>query len=145
MDLTALSRILLDTSVCIYYLDRPEQDARRRFLLPAVRAAEAAGLELVVSAVTLVELLVGPLRRRDLRSEAAVRLFTGELCRVVPVSGAIAEQAARLRADHNLGTPDALVYATGLTEGVDAIIANDVRWKRVERGRYLHLDDLVGD
>lgn len=143
MDLTALGRILLDTSVCISYLDRPADDARRRLLAPAVRAAEAAELELVISAVTLTELLVAPLRRRDLRSEAAVRLFTGELCRVVPVAPAIAEQAARLRADHNLGTPDALVYATGLIEGVDAILGNDVRWKRVDRGGYLHLDDLV--
>lgn len=143
MDLSALGRVLLDTSVCIYYLDRPSDDARRGIVAPVIKAAEEGTLDLVISAVTVTELLVAPLRNHDTRSEAAVRLFAGALCRVAPTSPVIAEQAAQLRADHDLTTPDALVYATGLVEGADAIVGNDARWKRVTGGRYLHLDDLT--
>lgn len=145
MDLTTMDRVLLDASACIYYLDRPPDDARRRFVAPVITAAEAGTLDLVISAVTVTELLVAPLRHHDTRSEAAVRLFTGALCRVSPVSEAVADRAARLRAHHHLATPDALVYATGLIEGAEAIVGNDARWKRVGDGRYLHLDDLVRD
>lgn len=143
MDLTNLDRVLLDASACIYYLDRPSDDARRQVVAPVIKAAEDGALDLVISAVTVTELLVAPLRRHDTRSEAAVRLFTGALCRVSPATSAIAERAARLRADHHLATPDALVYATGLAEDAGAIVGNDARWKRVADGRYLHLDDLV--
>lgn len=141
--MTTLDRVLLDASACIYYLDRPSDDARRQLVAPVVRAAEAGKIDLVISAVTVTELLVAPLRNHDTRSEAAVRLFTGALCRVSPASAAIADRAARLRAHHHLATPDALVYATGLIEGAEAIVGNDARWKRVADGRYLHLDDLL--
>ena len=40
--------------------------------------------------------------------------------------------AARLRADHNLRTPDALHVATALHEEVDWLVTNDHRLRRVE-------------
>jgi predicted nucleic acid-binding protein len=63
-----------------------------------------------------MEVLVHPLRNSDdalaqryrdiLRNAAALTLF--------PVSEAVAEQAAHLRAAHNLRTPDAIQMATAL-------------------------------
>lgn len=144
MDLATIDRALLDTSVCIYYLDRSAEDPRRRVVEPLVRAAEARRLELVVSSVTVTELLVGPLRKRNRTAEAAVRLFVTTLCRLAPVGHAVTAAAARLRAAHNLATPDALICATAAVEEVDAVVGNDARWKRLSELPYVHLDDIVG-
>ncbi len=145
MDLTALDRVTLDTSACIYFLDRPEDDPYRRVIAPVFEAGEASTIELVVSSITFTELLVQPLRGGDREAEAAVRLLVTELCRMVAPGPDIAANAARLRADHNLATPDALICATGIIEGADVVVGNDARWRRVSDIDYVHLDDLVDE
>ncbi|HWB72047.1 MAG TPA: PIN domain-containing protein [Egibacteraceae bacterium] len=144
MDLADLGRVVLDTSVCIYYLDRPADDPRRRVVEPVVSAAEAGTVELVISPVTVTELLVGPLRERNRAAEAAVRLFVTTLCRLAPAGLAVAGVAARLRAAFGLATPDALICATGVVEEADAVVGNDARWKRLDEVPYVHLDDVLG-
>lgn len=144
MDLAGIGRAVLDTSVCIYYLDRPADDPRRGVVEPVVSAAEAGTAELVISPVTVTELLVGPLRQRNRAAEAAVRLFVTTLCRLAPAGLAVAGVAARLRAALGLDTPDALICATGVVEEADAVIGNDARWKRLGEVPYIHLDDVVG-
>jgi len=144
VDLTALGRVTLDTSSCIYYLDRPPGDPRRAVLLPLLTAVEQGAVTAVVSAVTVMELLVKPLRDRNREAEAVVRVFLDEFCEVVPATRPVAEVAARLRADHRLAGPDALICATGLVAQADAVLGNDLRWRQVEGLPYIHLDDLVG-
>lgn len=143
MDLTVLGRVVLDSSCCIYYLDRPADDARRILLAPLVAAAEAGAVDVVVSTVTMLELLVKPLREADRTAEAAVRVFLDQICRVVSVGPEVADAAARLRARHGLPAPDALICATGVVEQADAVLGNDRRWQRVTELEYLHMDDLA--
>jgi predicted nucleic acid-binding protein len=100
-------------------------------------------VDLVVSTVTVMELLVKPLREGDRAAEAAVRLFLEGLCRCVPVGPEVADAAARLRATRGLPAPDALICATGVVEAADAVLGNDHRWKRVTEVRYLHLDEVL--
>ncbi|MGB9279642.1 MAG: PIN domain-containing protein [Pseudonocardiaceae bacterium] len=145
MDLTAQGRVVFDTAACIYYLERPAADPRCAVLLPVVRAAQAGTVELVISTVTVTELLTGPLRAANREAEAGVRLFIGLLCTVAPVDIAVAERAATLRAAHRLRTPDALICATALCSGA-VVVGNDSRWKQVGGGlTYLHIDDLSSD
>lgn len=144
MELTSATHVVLDTSACIYYLDCPPTDSRCAVLLPVVRSAEKGELDLLVSTVTVAELLAGPLRCGDRKAEASVRLFLDLLCRVVPVDRAVAERAAALRADHGLRTPDALICATALLMGPAVVVGSDERWKRTGgEVDYRHLDDLV--
>ncbi|MPZ66886.1 MAG: PIN domain-containing protein [Pseudonocardiaceae bacterium] len=144
MDLTSANHVVLDTSACIYYLDCPPTDPRCAVLLPVMRSAEQGEFDLLVSTVTVTELLAGPLRGGDRDAEASVRLFLDLLCRVVPVDRAVAERAAALRADHGLRTPDALICATALLVGPAVVVGNDERWKRIGgEVDYRHLDDLV--
>lgn len=143
MDLTAAGRVVFDTTACIYYLEHPAADPRCAVLLPVVRAAQAGTVDLVVSTVTVTELLTGPLRAGDREAEAAVRLFVGLLCTVAPVDLAVAERAADIRAEHGLRTPDALICATAMLPAA-VIVGNDKKWMRIGGLiRYVHIDDMV--
>lgn len=143
MDLTSAGRMVFDTTACIYYLERPATDPRCAVLLPAVRAAQAGTVDLVVSTVTVTELLTGPLRAGDREAEAAVRLFVSLLCTVAPVDLAVAERAAAIRAEHRLRTPDALICATAMLAAA-VVVGNDEQWRRLGcLTRYAHIDDLV--
>ncbi|MGB6770679.1 MAG: PIN domain-containing protein, partial [Candidatus Dormiibacterota bacterium] len=52
------------------------------------------------------------------------------LLSVAPLSEAIAEEAAVLRARHQgLRLPDALVLATGASLHADSILTGDLRWR----------------
>ncbi|MBV9013487.1 MAG: PIN domain-containing protein [Pseudonocardiales bacterium] len=124
-------------------MERPAVDPRCAVLLPVVAAAQAGTVDLVISTVTATELLTGPLRAGNREAEAAVRLFMGLLCTVLPVDLAVAERAAALRAEHGLRTPDALVCATALCSAA-VVVGNDLQWKQIGSGvRYVHIDDVV--
>ncbi len=139
----AAGHVVFDTTACIYYLERPATDPRCAVLLPVVRAAEAGTIDLAVSTVTVTELLTGPLRAGDREAEAAVRLFVGLLCTVVPVDLAVAERAATIRAEYGLRTPDALICATAMLVAA-VVVGNDEQWKRVgSLASYVHIDDVV--
>lgn len=143
MELTSYRNALLDTTACIYFLEASSSDRRRVMLEPLMRAAESGENEVSVSALTVTELLTGPLRAGDRIAEARARLFLYEICSVVPVASDVAEAAARMRARYRLRTPDALVCATGLVMDADAVLGNDARWKRVIEVNYVHLDDFA--
>jgi predicted nucleic acid-binding protein len=142
VDLTVKGPVVFDTTACIYYLERPAIDPRCAVLLPVVAAAQAGTVDLMISTVTVTELLTGPLQAGDQQAEAAVRLFMGLLCTVVPVDFVVAERASALRAEHGLPTPDALICATALCSGA-VVVGNDLRWKQIGSGiTYLHIDDV---
>lgn len=144
MDLTSHGRVVFDTTACIYYLARPAVDPRCAVLLPVVAAAQSGTIDLMISTVTVTELLTGPLRDGNREAEAAVRLFLGLLCRVVPVDLVVAERAAAIRAEHGLRTPDALICATALCSAA-VVVGNDLRWKKHPGSgmSYVHIDDVV--
>lgn len=141
MDLTVQRRVVFDTTACIYYLEHSAADPRCAVLLPLVAAAQSGTVDLMISTVTVTELLTAPLRDSNREAEAAARLFVGLLCMVVPVDLAVAERAAALRAEHGLRTPDALIYATALGSAA-VVVGNDLRWKKTDLP-YAHIDDVV--
>lgn len=134
-------RVVFDTTACIYYLERPAADPRCAVLLPVVAAAQAGTVDLMISTVTVTELLTAPLRDGNREAEAAARLFMGLLCTVAPVDLAVAERAAALRAEHGLRTPDALICATALGSAA-VVVGNDLRWKQSGLP-YVHIDDVA--
>ena len=144
MELTDLRNVVLDTAPCIYFLEGSVSDRRRAVMDPLIESAESGETQVSVSTLSVTELLTGPLRKKDRMAEARTRLFLSELCNLVPADFEVADAAARLRARHRLRTPDALVCATGLVIGADAIVGNDARWKRVADLPYVHLDDIAG-
>jgi predicted nucleic acid-binding protein len=65
---------------------------------------------------------------------------------VLPVDMVVAVQAATLRATMGVALPDAVVIASGLLAGCEAIVTNDERWRRRGQAlfrqiRWLYLED----
>ena len=139
------SRILLDSVSIVYYLERnPRYFAAAAEWMERVNAGR---LSAAASVLVFAEILVPAYRAGN---AAAARKARSALERVpnfevVEVSAAVSDAAARLRAEHNLRTPDALHVATALNEGAGWIVTNDRALKRVEAAgiRVWLFDDHV--
>lgn len=117
--------VLVDTAPVIYLLDGNAQSLPK--FLPLFRAAERGELRILLTPVTLAEVLAGPLKARKEalaeRYESALREGLG--WRVVDLDSDIAAKAARLRIRYGLKLPDAFQLAAALYHSVDALVTHD--------------------
>lgn len=118
--------VVLDTNCVIYRIDAP--DSRRGAWLDAhvFRPAVAGQVTMVISVVTLAELLVRPyaegLPERAVPLQRALETLPG--LSITAVSAQIAAVAARLRGTLRLPMPDALIVATA-AERQAPLLTND--------------------
>lgn len=134
----------LDSAPLIYFLEG--RGARGSAVRELLAAARGGACELVVSAITEAELLVGPLRADNPKATDAVRAMLGGSLpvHVVEVTRPIARAAAGLRARFGLRVADALVVASALDADCTALVSNDAALRRVgDLITYIHLDDHV--
>jgi predicted nucleic acid-binding protein len=119
--------IVLDASVVIAAL--VADDAHHGAATAALVSASED--ELVLAATTRAEILVGPTRVGG-NALAAARDFV-DGCEIVPVSGAIADGAAALKARHQgLSLPDAIALVVAGMIEADAVWTFDRRWRDVQ-------------
>ena len=115
----------LDTSPLIFYIEEHADyvESLDEFFI----ALESGSFRVVTSTVTLLEVLVHPLRRGDevLAHRYNDVLLSSPDISTLPVTHTIAQEAAELRARHNLKTVDAIQLATALSEGATAFVTND--------------------
>jgi uncharacterized protein len=136
-------RIALDTSVFIYQL---EANSRYVGLTDPVfvwleRPEHAA----VTSTITMTELLVPAYRagaEQRVNNFYALLTTYPNLDWVAP-SLEIADIAARIRAAHQLRTPDALQAATAVHSQATGLITNDSMFERVDGIESLVLERLL--
>jgi predicted nucleic acid-binding protein len=106
--------------------------------------AQAGRFDIVSSELVILELLVKPFREGDALLENLFRaLLQAREVRLIPVTSAIWEHAARLRATTRLKTPDALHAATALATHSTLCITNDRDFRRVPGLPVIVLDDLA--
>lgn len=121
--------MLVDTSVVLAYLTGTEPTsglASQLFDAFVATGRNHASL----SMVTVEEILVRPFRSGApavARAEGFLRHF-GDI-RLLSVDYDVAREAARIRAQAGLATPDALILASAVTAGVDMLVTNDLGWK----------------
>jgi predicted nucleic acid-binding protein len=142
LHLSRSKRLLLDTSAFIYFLSGVQPYLP--LLLPLFRRVQAGEAEIVVSVVTEVELLVKPLR--DGAVDAVERigdLLSEKGIEVHAVDRRIGRRAAVLRSQHNLRLPDAIIVATAIETGCEAIVGNDAAWLSLKQVPFLHLGGMV--
>lgn len=124
--------VFLDSAPMIYHLE----DIRPYSILTTeVFTALAKGeLEGVLSTVSIAELLTKPFKegRDDQIAVFEAFVFSLPQTRLVVPTYTIAKQAARLRGQYGLRTPDALLFSTAQAEGCDAFLTNDIRLKKLE-------------
>jgi len=120
--------IVLDASVAIAALSA--DDAHHNAAVNAL--AEASDDDLVLAATTRAEILVGPARVGG-KTLAAARDFA-DGCETVPVSAAIGDDAAALKAQHRgLSLPDAIALVVAEMIDADAVWTFDRRWRDVHQ------------
>jgi predicted nucleic acid-binding protein len=134
--------VAVDTAPFIYFVEKHPIFCPR--VRPLFLALEAGDCLAVTSTVTLVEVLVQPLRNGNeaLAQEYREILRSSSALRVAPVSAEIAAEAARLRATFGLRTPDAIQLATAVTLQAAAFLTNDAQFSKL---RLPGLEILVLD
>lgn len=96
-------------------------------LKPFFEAADRQEFRIVTSHITLLEVLVHPLRkgREDLAREYRDILLRSPGLTALSLDEVIAEEAARLRAVYGVRTPDAIQLATARIGGASFFLTND--------------------
>ncbi len=143
-DLSSYRRIALDTNTIIYGL---EGVAPFRELAQHLFRLMERGLVIgTASTVVEAEMLVKPLRDRDLPTLQKVELFfrNSPNLMIRSVDRDVARRAAKVRATTRIRLPDAIIVATALEERCDAIVGNDfqVASQSIEIP-YLCLDNYI--
>ncbi len=141
--LTDHTRIGLDTSIFIYHLEQhPRYSPLTREILSAV---EGGRWTAVASTVVLMELTVRPwkLDRPDVARAYEEALIHFPHLALVNVTRAVARQAARLRAQHNLRPADAIHVATALAHDATAFVTNDQDFARLDTPEIILLSEFI--
>jgi predicted nucleic acid-binding protein len=132
----------LDSAPLIYFI---EENPIYLEMTDAFFEAMVRGeFRVVTSVVTLLEVLVYPLRQgnRILAQQYRDILFNEEGLTTIAVSPAIAEVAAQLRASYNLQTPDSIQMATAISGGASFFLTNDARLPSLPGLEVLVLEEL---
>ena len=118
-------RILIDSAPIIYFLENHPEFAPR--FAAIFERAEAGHLDLVISTVTLAEVLTGPLRggNERLAADYLKALTAPPTWRVADLTPDIAYRAARIRSQTRLRLPDAVQVATALETSCVALVTHD--------------------
>jgi predicted nucleic acid-binding protein len=131
----------LDTAPLIYFIEENPTylDAVKLFF----EAMDRGDFTVVTSTVTLLEVLVHPLRSNNTALAAEYRdILLNSKLMTIEVSSTIAERAARLRAAHNIRTPDAIQVSASLNAGATHFFTNDIRLPEIPAIQILSLDSL---
>lgn len=133
----------LDTSPFIYHLaGHPPYLELTEYIFGSL---ERPGWSGITSVITILEILVQPYRslNRTLVNAAYALLSTYPRLEWAEVSLEVVDLAARLRARHNLRTPDALHAATAIHFKASGFISNDAVFGRVGELEVLLLDEVL--
>ena len=135
-------KVFLDTAPIIYFVEKhPEYFAVANEVF---RLIDTGRVGAVTSPITLAECLVHPLKRdlSELYQDFLELILHGANTFFACIDEAIAEQAARLRAEFNITLADALQIATALANGCDGFVTNDLRLKRVSAIPMIAIQEL---
>ncbi len=125
------STVGLDTAPLIYYIE--EHPTFLPQVAPFFEAAERGEFRVFTSLITLIEVLVHPLRegQSQLAQQYREIILQSPNLTAVRLNEDIAEQAAELRARHSLRTPDAIQLATAIYSGAEWFLTGDADLPKV--------------
>jgi predicted nucleic acid-binding protein len=134
----------IDTAIFIYFIE--EHDRYLPAIVPLFTAADVGKLELVASALTLLEVLVVPYRAGNIRlAERYEALLTRSRgVRMIDLTRDHLRLAAQVRAATGAATPDALQLAASLASKCSAFLTNDRRLPAVPGLRIIQLAEYLG-
>jgi len=115
----------LDTAPPIYFID--ENRDYLNIIRPFFAAVDRSDFRVVTSIIALLEVLVHPFRHGNAMLAQQYReiLLNANHIATIHRSCEITEEAARLRARHNVRTPDAIQMVTVIQAGASFFLTND--------------------
>lgn len=131
-----------DTMPLIYYIE--ENPHYSHLVDPFFEAIERSEFKVVTSIITLLEVLVHPIRNGDsiLSQKYRDLLLNTEDLSTLELNQGIAEEAARLRATYNIRTPDSIQMATAIIGGASFFLTSDTHLPSLPNLKTLVLDEL---
>ncbi len=133
-------RIGLDTNVLIYYIE--EHPSYLRKIEPLIeRIAEGKAIG-ITSYVTLLELLVKPLREKRFDLAEQYKTILSAQLEMIAMDESVSIKAAELRAKYGIKTPDAIQLASVITKNGDVFVTNDERLADVKEIEVLTLKEI---
>lgn len=146
MELTRLLKgksVFLDTAPFIYFIEI--NDRYHPIVKPVISLIDAGQLKGITSVVTLLEVMVQPLRegKKRLVEQYKTILLNSTGLATLEITHQMSETAARLRARYGLRTPDALQLAAALAANADYFLTNDTALKKAKEIKVLILEDFV--
>lgn len=145
--MTPTGRLLLDTN-CLVYLLEGTSGPEHAYMGKLYELGSSGDAQLLTSTVSLAELLVGVARRGTRADvERAQAAFLGlPALELWPVDVDVAREAAIIRERTGLRLFDAIIVATGVLRGADALISNDRQLVRSDHGlRPIYLADAAAE
>lgn len=135
--------VYLDANSVIYSVEKV--NPYDSILAPLWAAAGPSSFVLTTSTLTLLEVLVVPLKTNNTLLEMNYRniLQRSSDVQLLSVTIPILERAAHLRAESGLKTPDAIHAATALEHGCALFVTNDASFRRVPGLPITILSDLL--
>ena len=136
-------KICIDTAPVIYFIE--ENPKYRNVIHPVFVEIDLGNIEAITSTITLLEVLVHPLRvgNETLAGKYREILLFSEGLTTIEILHEISEIASRLRAKYSIRTPDAIQIAVGIRYGASKFLTNDPDLKKVSDIEVLVLDDYL--
>lgn len=136
-------RVCIDTAPIIYFIEK--HDRYLNVLRPLFAEIDAGNIEAITSTITLLEVLVQPLRSKNegLANRYRDILLYSEGLTTFEVLHEVSEMASKLRARYSIKTPDAIQIAVGILYGAKRFLTNDPALKKVSDISVLVLDEFI--
>jgi len=124
--------ITIDSAPIIYILDGKTDFAN--IFIPLFQDIEDGRIRAVISAITILEVLSGPLKHGNeiLADRYYKALTSGGGWKVQDINAEIGFIAARIRIQYKLKLPDAIQIATAVFTGSSALVTHDRDFKGME-------------
>lgn len=117
-------KVYLDAGVVISFVER--RPVWGAMVTARVAQMRTNGDDLAASDLTRLECRVGPLRSGDANLLSQIEAFFDDpVLSMQPLTSAVCDRAATIRANHRFKTPDALHLAAALELGCDLFLTHD--------------------
>jgi predicted nucleic acid-binding protein len=134
--------VYIDTAIIIYTLEGNETYLAA--LTPLWDKFQSGNIELVTSELTLMEVLVQPLKTNNLALAADYEEFlTTSAIQLVPVNRSTLKNAAQIRSTKNLKTPDAIHASTAIQHSCTIFLTNDRGFQNTLGLPVMLLDQVI--
>lgn len=134
--------LFIDTAPLIYFIEGHSQ--YHKLILENFEANDKGDINFQTSILTLLEVLVQPMKLNQLKlaDQYEKILMNSSHIDIYDIDVGISRQAAKLRAEYNLKTPDAIQMGTALQKNADFFFTNDIDLKRVSEIEVLTLKEI---